>query len=73
MAVDDLVQRFLLFLPRSSRPDIGWLFIGFFGGAILRDVGHYQVALRKWPITRQILDFKRVAELIEEAHEKAVS
>jgi hypothetical protein len=50
-------------------PALGWLYVGICGGAFLRDVGYYQVAFRMWPVTRQIIDFKRVSELIE-SHEK---
>ena len=50
-------------------PAVGWLYLGLCVGAVLRDVGYYQVAFRIWPVTRQILDWKRVSELIE-SHEK---
>ena len=52
-------------------PTLGWLYVGICGGAFLRDVGYYQVAFRMWPVTRQIVDFKRVSALIE-SHEKDV-
>ena len=50
-------------------PALGWLYVGICGGAFFRDFGYYQVAFRMWPVTKQILDWKQVSELIE-SHEK---
>ncbi len=53
-------------------PAVGWLYLGLCVGAVLRDIGYYQVAFRIWPVTRQILDWKRVSELIESHEEGTV-
>ncbi len=50
-------------------PAFGWLYVGICAGAFLRDFGYYQVSYRVWPATQQIIDWKRVSELIE-AQEK---
>jgi hypothetical protein len=47
----------------------GWLSIGMCLGALLRDAGNYQAAVRIWPVSQKIIDWKRVSELVE-AHEK---
>ena len=40
-------------------------------GAFFRDIGHYQVAYRIWPVTEEVIDWKRVDEILQ-AHEKNV-
>jgi hypothetical protein len=60
---------FSFFFLVPAWPALGWLYVGLCGGAFLRDVGYYQVAFRMWPVTRQILDWKRVSDLIE-SHER---
>jgi hypothetical protein len=47
----------------------GWIYVGLCIGAFLRDIGYYQVSFRIWPVSQQIIDWKRVSELIE-SHEK---
>jgi hypothetical protein len=47
-------------------PALAWLYVGLLGGAILRDVRYILTAIGMWPVTRQILDFKRIATLVEE-------
>ena len=44
---------------------VGWGFFGLCLGAFLRDVGYYQVSRRTWPLTRELIDWKRVQELID--------
>jgi len=61
---------YLLITPTS--PALGCLAVGLFIGAILRDIGHYRVSLRMWPVNREIFDWKKVSELIE-LHEKDVA
>jgi hypothetical protein len=61
---------YLLITPAS--PSLGGLAVGLFAGAMLRDVGHYRVALRMWQVNREIFDWKKVAELVE-SHEKDVA
>jgi hypothetical protein len=56
------------FFARTS-PELGWLGVGLFGGAMLRDVGYYRVGFRMWPIVRELYDWKRMSELIE-SHDK---
>ncbi len=58
---------FFVFFPGS--PTIGCLLLGLCIGAFLRDIGYYQVSVRIWPVSQQIIDWKRVAEMIE-SHEK---
>ncbi len=57
------------FLLTPSSPMLGWLAVGLFAGAIFRDVGHYRVAFRMWPVNREVYDWTRISELIE-LHEK---
>jgi hypothetical protein len=45
------------------------LVAGLGAGAFLRDIGHLQVAFHVWPLTREIIHWQRVSELIE-SHEK---
>jgi hypothetical protein len=61
---------YLLFSPSS--PALGCLAVGLFCGAIFRDIGHYRVALRLWPLNHEIYDWKKVAEIIE-AYENNVA
>ena len=58
---------FLGSIPAS--PAVGCHFIGLCIGAFFRDIGYYQVSLRIWPVSQQIIDWKRVSELIE-SHER---
>lgn len=53
-------------------PAAGWLYLGVCIGAFLRDIGYYQVSFRIWPLSQQIIDWKRVSELIA-SHEKDVA
>lgn len=46
-------------------PAVGWAFIGLCLGACLRDIGYFQVTRRSWPVTQQVIDWKRVSEMIE--------
>jgi hypothetical protein len=57
---------FLISIPAS--PAVGYLVMGLCIGAFFRDIGYYQVSLRMWPVSQQIIDWKRVSELIE-SHE----
>ena len=50
-------------------PWVGGLIAGLAAGALLRDIGHFQMAFRIWPVSREIINWQRVAELIE-SHEK---
>jgi hypothetical protein len=59
---------FFFLVPCS--PESGWLSIGLLLGAFFRDIGYYQVSRRTWPVTDQLIDWKRVSELIE-AHGKS--
>jgi hypothetical protein len=45
---------------------ICWVYFGLWLGCFLRDIGHFQAAKRMWPVTREIVDWKRVSELDEE-------
>ena len=65
------VALFSYFFLVPALPALGWLFVGIYAGTLLRDFGYYQVASRMWPVTKEILDWKRVSELIE-SHEKDV-
>jgi hypothetical protein len=57
------------FIWSASPPNLGFLFAGLFAGALLRDISYCRLRLRIWPVTQEVYDWKRVAELIE-SHEK---
>lgn len=46
-------------------PAVGWSFIGLCLGACLRDVGYYQMSRRAWPVTKEVIDWKRVSDMME--------
>jgi hypothetical protein len=48
----------------------GWVCIGMCFGAILRDVGRFQVLLRTWPALHEVISWERVSELIESNEKK---
>jgi hypothetical protein len=45
---------------------ISWVYLGLWLGAVLRDISHFRSARRLWPITSEVVDWKRVSELDEE-------
>jgi hypothetical protein len=45
--------------------NIGWLWIGFAGGAFGRDIGRFRGIVRVWPIYKEITNWQRVSELLE--------
>jgi hypothetical protein len=45
--------------------NIGWLWIGFAGGAFGRDIGRFRGLVRVWPIYKEIINWQRVSELLE--------
>jgi hypothetical protein len=51
---------------------VGWWFLGLCLGALLRDIGYYQVSRRIWPATDRVIDWKQVQELID-SHDKPVA
>lgn len=50
-------------------PAVGWLFVGASIGAFLRDWNRILSLFRTWPVIHQIIDWQRLAELIQ-SHEK---
>jgi hypothetical protein len=48
----------------SSGITLGWLVVGLCAGAMLRDVGRFQILLRTWPAVREIISWERVADLL---------
>ncbi len=52
----------------SSGIALGWLLVGLCAGAMLRDVGRFQILFRTWPALREIISWERVTELLR-AHE----
>ncbi len=61
---------YLFLVP--SMAAAGSVCVGLCVGAFLRDIGYYQVSLRNWPVSQQIIDWKRVSDLIE-SHGKNVA
>jgi len=51
---------------------VGWSFFGICIGAFLRDIGHYQVGRRFWPVTDRVIDWKQVQELVDSQDKPAV-
>ena len=64
------ILAYLFFVPRF--PAIGWLYVGVFSGALLRDVAYLRISFGFWPVIQQITDWKQVSDLIE-AHEKGAA
>ena len=54
----------LVFASFSSA--ICWAYLGLWIGCFLRDISRFQSARRLWPVTKEIVDWKRVSELDEE-------
>jgi hypothetical protein len=46
-------------------PVAGWLYIGLLFGVMLSGLAQYRLARRMWPVTKEIVDWNRVYELIE--------
>lgn len=46
-------------------PAVGWLFVGAWIGVFLRDVGRFQVFFQTWPVLHEVIDWKRVNDLVE--------
>lgn len=57
------------FLVVPTLPEVGWLYTGAFLGVFVQFIGNCVVAIRMWPVTSEILDWKKISELIE-SHEK---
>ena len=41
------------------------LFIGFFGGAILRDIGLFRLTRSRWPFNEKVTDWAKVQQIAE--------
>ena len=54
----------------ASGEAFGWLLVGLGAGAILRDVGRLQIHFRTWPALREVINWEKVAELLN-ADEKS--
>lgn len=53
------------FLVVPSMPEFGWASIGLFLGAALRDIGHFRMVRRIWPMVDRITDWQKVDDLID--------
>lgn len=65
-----VLSALLFFFLVPFSPESGWLSIGLLLGAFFRDIGYHRASSRTWPVTEQLIDWKRVSELVE-SHEQA--
>jgi hypothetical protein len=56
------------FLWWNGSPEIGGISIGIFCGYIIKDIASVRIGLKLWPLNAEIIDWKRVDELMQ-AHE----
>ena len=79
LTVGSVLRRFLLswlllvvlagassFYLWAGWPTFFWLFAGVCAGAWLRDIGRILVTLRTWRIIKEITDWEKVRQLLEQ-------
>jgi glutaredoxin len=54
-------------LARLKIPGVAFLPAGFFLGALVRDIGNQRLWVKLWPVNREITDWNRVEQLLNEA------
>lgn len=61
-----------IFLILAGVPVIGWAYLGFFFGTLLRDLTYYRLGRRNWPLLLEIVNWDRAQQLVD-AHDKPVT
>ena len=65
-----VLGRAISFLPGYGEP--GWMMVGLACGALARTIGGYIVVVQMWPVNREIIDWRRVSELLGLTSQAAV-
>jgi hypothetical protein len=54
-----------IFLIWAGAPAFGWGYLGLFLGTVLRDITYFRLGRRTWPLSLDVIDWKRVQQLVD--------